>query len=311
MPPEERTESKVFVVIVTYNGMQWLPKCLGSCREYWVILVDNASTDGTVAYMENTYPNILLLKQTENLGFGQANNLGISQALKKGADYVFLLNQDAYLQEGCLETLIKAQKQDPKYGILSPIHLNGKGDRLDQNFSNYVAYIHNADFYSNFVLGKSSQAVYEVPFINAAGWLLTRDILETVGGFDPIFFQYGEDDNYCQRARYHNFKIGVVADAFLNHDREERENTKTQTLEQPARRESVLKSQYGDINKDNLEELKQLLRKRKREFIKTFLKLRFSELPNARQEIHITEKVMQEVNSSREINSLKGNHYLE
>src|SRR5690554_4017590 len=118
--------------------MQWLPKCLDSCKKYSVTIVDNGSTDGTLNFIETNHPNITLLKQDKNLGFGQGNNLGIRQALDRGAAYVFLLNQDAYLQEGCIETLLALHKKNPEYGILSPIHLNGKGNRLDRNFSNYL-----------------------------------------------------------------------------------------------------------------------------------------------------------------------------
>lgn len=307
----ELGKDRIFVIIVTYNGMKWLAECLNSCMDYPIVIVDNGSDDDTVAYIKNNYPQTHLLAQEKNLGFGQANNLGISHALTQGADYVFLLNQDAYLQEGCLETLLEVQKGNPQYGILSPIHLNGKGNRLDQNFSNYVSYKNNPDFYSDFVLKKPLQAIYGVPFVNAAGWLLSRDILETVGGFDPIFFHYGEDDNYCQRARYHDFKIGVVPNAFLFHDREDREKVSPNPVDYFINRERGLKDKYANINVDNVGELEKLLRKRKRALVKLFLRLRFSKLPAARQELHIVEKVLQEVYFSRNTNQVKDKHYLE
>ena len=134
---------------------------------------------------------------------------------------VAMLNQDAYLQEGCLDKLLSVQRKNPDYGVLSPIHLNGKGDKLDENFSNYMVYKNNPHFYSDFILKNPLQQVYQVPFVNAAGWLLSKEVLETVGGFDPLFFHYGEDDNFCQRVRYHGYKVGVVPTAFLHHDRDE------------------------------------------------------------------------------------------
>lgn len=212
----------LFIVIVSYNGMAWLDMCLKSCSNYPVIVVDNASTDETVSFIETNYPNVILLKQSVNLGFGQANNIGIRYALDQGAEHVFLLNQDAYLQEGSVEALLAVQKENPNYGILSPIHLNGNGNQLDRKFSNYVAYRKNPHFHSDFVLRKPLRDVYDVPFVNAAGWLLSRNLLDTIGGFDPLFYHYGEDDNYCQRALYHNFKIGIVPISFLLHDRGDR-----------------------------------------------------------------------------------------
>lgn len=244
--------------------MSWLKECLDSCGDFPIVVVDNNSTDGTIEYIETNYPQITLFQQNKNLGFGQANNIGISYALNQGANYVFLLNQDAYLKVGCIEKLITTHKQHPDFGILSPIHLNGKGNRLDKNFSNYMGYINNPDFFSDFVLKKPLQEVYEVPFVNAAGWLLSREILETVGGFDPIFFHYGEDVNYCQRAIYHKSKIGVVPNAFIRHDRETRKVLKNnkESVQHRNKIERTLKLKFGDINQDKIDYLDKLKKKK-------------------------------------------------
>ena len=248
---------EVFIIIATYNGMPWIQKCLDSCANYNVLVVDNASTDETIAYIKKTYPKIHILPQNKNLGFGQANNLGIEYALKQGAEYLFLLNQDAYLQKGCIEGLVDAHQKNLDFGILSPIHLNGTGDRLDRSFSHCLVFDHSPDFYSDFVLNKPLQTIYTTPFINAAGWLLTKRIVKAVGGFDPLFFHYGEDENYCQRALYHGFKIGVVPTAFMKHDREDRPRPDFRRGTQAFLNswERSLKTKYGNINKNNFNEL--------------------------------------------------------
>jgi GT2 family glycosyltransferase len=220
----------VTIIIVTYNGTPWLDACLQSCIGCPIIIVDNASTDETVCFIEANYPDITLLKQKKNLGFGQANNLGIRYALNQGADHVFLLNQDAYLVNSVLDDLISFQKEQPEYGILSPIHMTGSQKKLDKNFSNYMLRDYNGKFYSDFVLKNDIAPVYQVPFVNAAAWLISRKCLETVGGFDPLFFHYGEDDNYCQRVIYHGFKIGVLPKTYIIHDRESRKVKKINTF---------------------------------------------------------------------------------
>ena len=83
--------NRTYIIIVTYNGMKWLEACLSSCRKYSVIVIDNNSSDNTVSFIEQKYPNTILLKQNKNLGFGAANNIGINYALQNNADYVFLL----------------------------------------------------------------------------------------------------------------------------------------------------------------------------------------------------------------------------
>ena len=208
-----------YLIIVTYNGMPWLRECLDSCKNYQVIVVDNASSDNTVCTIQNEFPQIILIQMTENLGFGQANNFGIQYALKQGAEHVFLLNQDAYIIDSCLEQLIRLQKQNSEYGILSPLHLDNSASKLEKNFFKYILKAEKENYFSNLVLNQPIETIYELPFVNAAAWLISRECLEKVGGFDPIFFHYGEDANYCHRLTYHNFKIGFTPSARVIHDR--------------------------------------------------------------------------------------------
>ncbi len=297
----------IFIIIVTYNAIPWLQKCLDSCKYHGVVIVDNNSTDETVPFIKKNFPKVHLIPQKENLGFGQANNLGIKYALDKGAEYVFLLNQDAYLQEGCIDKLINVQKNNLEYGVLSPIHLNGKGDKLDENFSNYVVYKNNPHFYSDFILKNPLQEVYQVPFVNAAGWLLSKEVLETVGGFDPLFFHYGEDDNFCQRLRYHGYNVGIVPTAFLNHDREERykEEIKHGSEEYFELMERNLKMRYANINEENLDKLHKLLKRRQKNRQRALFKLNFSNANYLKKEIDLLKQIIPQIEKSRQLGTKK------
>lgn len=302
-----------YIIIVTYNGMKWLVECLKSTEDYPVIIVDNGSTDGTIDFLKLNYPEVVLLEQETNLGFGKANNLGISYALKKGAKFVFLLNQDAYLAGNAVEVLLNANNANPGYGILSPVHLDGQGEFLDRKFFRYVGLNANPKFFSDFVKQKKLEDIYEVPFVNAAGWLLSRKCLTTVGGFDPIFFHYGEDDNYCQRVRYHQLKIGVVPAARLSHDR-------VQTL-QPVKpedgqkyffqKENLLKANFGNINKNWKKEFQVSFKNLQKNLLKALLKLQFKTAKVLYKEIEIHKKISCEIKKSRRINKQFGSHYLD
>jgi len=305
--------TSISIIIVSYNGISWLPTTLASIPDkYHVIVIDNNSTDETVNFIKANYPGVTLLEQSKNFGFGQANNLGLSYALKRAADYLFLLNQDAYLNDNCLDILIDFQKENKEYGILSPIHLNGTGTRLDANFSNYVNYTGNKDFLSDYVLNKKRKKVYQVPFVNAAGWLLSRECIEKVGGFDPIFFHYGEDDNYCQRVNYHGFKIGVVPDAKLLHDRENRSSPEIAYGDRKyfQAMERQLKLNYADINKPGNPELDNLIRKRRNAWLKTTIKLDFKRASFFKNEYLMLQRIKSEILLSRKINKLPGLNYL-
>ena len=220
---ESLSKNRVYVIIVTYNAMKWIDKCLGSLRNsnmpVFPIVVDNLSKDETVKHINQSYPEVLLIINQENKGFGQANNQGIEYAYTNGATHFFLLNQDAWILPDTIEKLITIQT---KYhlGIVSPIHLNGKGLDIDINFKRYITndVKFDGEIIKDMLLNKK-QDHYVVPRINAAAWMISRDIIENIGGFDPVFFLYGEDDNYLQRLHYHGYKLAFVPDSFIHHDR--------------------------------------------------------------------------------------------
>lgn len=303
----------ICIVIVTYNGMTWLQKCLDSCKSYSVIVVDNASTDGTLAFIAKNFAKVQVFPQSKNLGFGQANNLGISYALNQGAEQVFLLNQDAYLIDDCLEKLCDFQNDNPQFGVLSPIHVNATKDKLDVNFSNYMRHRYNPYFYSDFVLKNKLKPVYEVPFVNAAAWLISKQCLNTIGGFDPVFFHYGEDDNYCQRVTYHKLKIGVLPTSFVIHDRENREHKPINKYSEAYYRVQAKKYaiKYANINVLDTEyRIDNALLKIKRAKVKSLLKLNFTNYRNFKQEEAFLSTLKPRLLKSYTKNQLKGKHYL-
>ena len=214
---------KIYSIVVTYNGQQWIEKCLTSLTNSSVasniIVVDNGSTDQTVKTIKTKFKNCQLIETKENLGFGKANNIGLSIALKNKADFVFLLNQDAWVEEKTIEKLILSHKKDSNFDIISPIHVNGNDTELDYLFSIFINPRRCPNLYSDIYYDSITDGIYEAEFVNAAAWLLTKNCLNTVGGFSPIFYHYGEDDNYCLRARFHNLKIGIYPMTKVYHDK--------------------------------------------------------------------------------------------
>ncbi|MGC3978996.1 MAG: glycosyltransferase family 2 protein [Paludibacteraceae bacterium] len=226
--------SKVYVIIVTYNGKQWYDRCFSSLRAselpVEVIVIDNASSDDTVTYIKQHFPEVQLMSSDTNLGFGQANNKGMRYALDHGADYVFLLNQDAWIEPETIKELVSVHQRNKEYGVLSPMHLNADKTAIEKGLLGFLTYHEhiNKELISDFYIGPKNE-VYAVREVNAAAWLLPRYTLETVGGFDPIFFHYGEDDNYLSRVLFHGLKVGIVPKVTICHDTERRlEKTKAQ-----------------------------------------------------------------------------------
>lgn len=236
---------KVSVIIVSYNFEKWIERCLGSLRRSTypvsVIVVDNGSTDRTVQIIEKNYPEVHLIKTGKNLGFGKANNIGIRCAMEQGADYFFLLNQDAWLSEKTIQTLLALFTEHPEYGILSPAHLNGKGDKPDFGFSTYSGMKEKEEFFAI----QREHEVVTLKFINAAFWMVPAQVLKKVGGFSPLFYHNGEDIDYINRLHYHGFLLGYSPYVFGYHDRENRPVTRDIFL----RLERVYHlSEYANIN---------------------------------------------------------------
>lgn len=218
-------QKKIFVIIVTWNGMKWIKRCLdalrGSTYPVQTIVIDNGSKDETVSFIQKNYPEIHIIESGKNLGFGQANNVGMRYALANGCDYVYLLNQDAYVYPDMFQILIdEAEKKEnqERYAIYSPLHINSNVHKMDKQFKDYLQNI--ASTIAEDVYLSEPKAIYPVNGVPAAGWLLPRNTLETIGGFDPMFFHYGEDVNYFQRVNYHKYTTGIVPNAKMIHDRD-------------------------------------------------------------------------------------------
>lgn len=215
----------VYVVIVTWNGMKWIKRCLSCLRESTIpvktIVIDNGSTDNTIEFIKTNFQEVDVYRMNRNLGFGQANNYGIKIALQNNCDFVYLLNQDAYVYPDMFDKLLEGYKQANKsinVGVISPLHLYRDGIHFDAHFKGYLYNI--ALGMAEDALLTSTKAYYEVGAVPAAGWLLPRKSLENIGGFDPIFFHYGEDHNYSQRVNFHGMKTIVVPTAKMIHDRD-------------------------------------------------------------------------------------------
>ena len=203
---------KVLVIVVTFNGMKWLDRCLGSVRSSEtpadLYVVDNASADGSADFVEREYPEAVLVRNSENLGFTQANNVGFRYALESGYDFAYLLNQDAWIFPSTLGDLLKAS--DDKTVILSPEQKAADGVSYDKLFEKNV-------------LSKITSTDGSVPRVMAAHWLVNLAILRKIGLFNPLFPIYGQDDNLCDRARYMGYKVRVVQGVSAIHDRLYRE----------------------------------------------------------------------------------------
>lgn len=211
---------KVCAIIVAYNGIQWITRCLSSLtyssQKMHIIVIDNGSVDGTVDIIRNNFPEVELIVSKRNLGFGVANNLGLKKALNEHINYVLLLNQDAWVEPTSVEKLLRVAEENKEFGIICPFHLNYNGSGTETYFKDWVLK-HNTPELSKDKIGNNLKPIYASKFVHAACWLISLETVQMIGGFDPLFFHYGEDNDYIQRLHANNKLIGIVPDAKLFH----------------------------------------------------------------------------------------------
>lgn len=220
---------KLLVIVVTYNAINWTERCFGSLYKSTlrpdVFVIDNGSTDGTQAFVKKHYPDVIFHQSDHNLGFGKANNLGLQYALDYDYEYVYLLNQDAWVMPDTFERLVFISKQYPEYGILSPFQMNADMVHIDRNFfANVMVYESNPEISSD-MYNQKLQDLYPVSGVMAAHWFLPIGTIKKVGGFSPTFPHYAEDGNYIDRVHFWGLKVGVVPSLRVVHDRGRRKDS--------------------------------------------------------------------------------------
>ena len=201
--------------------MEWIDRCLTSLHESnlqtHIIVIDNLSTDGTAEYIENHFKDVELIRSKDNLGFGRGNNIGLKRAIEDHVDFVFLLNQDAWVKKETLDCLVQSQQDNPEYGIVSPVHMNKENTALETKFAEYSGPDNTLNLLSDMYF-KTLKPIYETKFVNAAAWLISKECLVKVGGFNPLFPHYGEDEDFINRVKFWGFKVGINPLAQITHD---------------------------------------------------------------------------------------------
>jgi len=231
----------ILAIIVSYNFVPWMGKCLGSLRQsdypIDILVVDNHSQDNTLAVLRDDYPDVKVIANSDNLGFGRANNIGMAYALEHHYDGVLLLNEDAWVQRDTRTRLVKAAARYTHFGVLSPIHLTGRGDELEKGFAHYIGV--------SDLKALPKDTIVEANFIDAAIWFMPTAAIQSVGMFAHIFQHYGEDKDLTNRLRHYGWKTGYLPQAKGHHARENRVVTRQSRLYSVW---VYLLSEYTNIN---------------------------------------------------------------
>lgn len=228
------TELTFSILIVSFNTRELTLTCLRSVFEQThndaleVIVVDNQSSDGSAEAIEVAFPQVRLIRAERNLGFAAANNLAAE--LAKG-EYLLLLNPDTVVLDGAIDKLLRFAETNPEAGIwggrtlfadesLNPASCWAKPTlwSLFCQATGLTALFRNTRLFNPEAYGGwLRDSVREVDIVSGCFFLIRRELWEQLGGFDPVFFMYGEEADLCLRARAFGARPMVTPEATIIH----------------------------------------------------------------------------------------------
>jgi len=219
MNVETDQKALVYIILLNWNGWQDTVTCLDSLARldyprYRILVVDNASTDGSVDRIHAASPNVLILETRTNLGFSGGCNVGIRHAVAQDADYVWLLNNDTVVDSHALQAMVEVAESDGRIGAVgSVLYWMREPSRVQVWGGGWVS----------FWTGRSGHHYLPVPaerlhYLTGASLLLRRSALDDVGLLDDqTFFMYWEDADICFRLRKRGWRLAVAEKSVVLH----------------------------------------------------------------------------------------------
>lgn len=216
---------KVALVILNYNGKTLTERCLQSVMESRyarkeIIVVDNASTDGSAEQLAEMFPAAVVLRNGQNLGVTGGRNRGFREAVRRGNDYVLSLDNDTRIDGRLIDELVAAAESDPAIGIVGPKTYSDDGSGKIQCAGGSITYTQNVCAQRGF--GEVDRGQYDVmqqvDYFPGFGFMARREVFETLNFLDERFYGYGhEDTDFCLRATRSGYRVIYVPKAVMWH----------------------------------------------------------------------------------------------
>lgn len=220
-------DRKVFCIILNWDGKRYLKSCLDSVfassyKNLTVVLVDNFSKDGSSEFVKKNYKKAVLIQNRSNLGWTGGNNKGIRYALKKNADFIFILNNDTMVDKKCIEELVKEIVKKDDIGIVGPkIYLNTNGKKTKRISFAGGKFTSNRYFGVHIGNNKIDNGAYDkvqkTEFITGAAIMIKSEVFKKIGLFDDKYFIYYDEADFCMRAKRQDYEILYVPSAYVYH----------------------------------------------------------------------------------------------
>lgn len=227
---------RVVTVILNTNRRDDTLDCLTSLRlnhypNHHIIVLDNASHDGSVEAIRAEYPEIEIISLADNLGYAGNNNVGIRAAMAQDADWIFILNEDTILSPNCLELMVALGETNPRIGIVGPLVYHFDEPNVIQSAGGQINNNWQSCHLGQNVVDQGQFATPQlVDWISGCAIMVRRAVIEQVGMLDERFYYYWEETEWCIRARRSNWLAINVPQAKLWHKGVRRNYTPSPTV---------------------------------------------------------------------------------
>lgn len=204
----QNQEKNLTIIVLTYNSLQVVGNCLKNLNldKYKVVVVDNASKDGTVAFVKNNFPQAQLIELSKNIGYGNGNNVALE---KVDTEFALILNPDAMMFEKDIEIVLDVMRKNDKIAMAGPLVIDGlsASKKEVENRLKQIKNIATANFDDGFV----------VDFLVGAALFMKMSLMKKIGFFDEKIFLFYEDDELCYRVKKNACQNVVISDAKAFH----------------------------------------------------------------------------------------------
>ena len=210
--------------MLSWNGREDTLACLTSLQQsdypaLTIVVVDNASSDGSAAAVREQHPDLTLLENRANLRWAGGNNVGIRYAMAQGADYILLLNNDTEVGPRMVSSVVAAAEASPDVGLLGPkIYYHASPELIW--FAGGTARLKRGRFWHMGIRQKDDgqfAAPAPADFITGCAMLIRREVIETIGEIDIAYYLYGEDVDYSLRAAAAGYRLMMIPEAVMWH----------------------------------------------------------------------------------------------
>jgi GT2 family glycosyltransferase len=216
MDDQNRSTKTIGVITINWNAWQSTIACLEALRStvgptWHLYLVDNASEDDSVSHLSDLGDDVTLIKSTVNTGWTGGNNIGIKQALAAGHKYIFILNNDAFVEPNTLAILMETFRESAaRMPVLGPVH-----KKYGEDIYDFLGLID--DCMIRIETSQPLDKTYETWLIKGAGMFVHSEHFQVVGLFDDRFFLNWDDSDWCLRVMKAGFPLVIVRDAVIKH----------------------------------------------------------------------------------------------